>query len=63
MGNIDMPIMITMRGIGKMISNLDMEFIPLPMGHGTRGNLKMERSMGMVRLFLRLRGMMRLLNM
>ena len=63
MGNIDMPIMITMLAIGRMISNQDMGFIPSRMGHGMRGNLKMEGSMGKARWFLRPRGTIRLLNM
>ena len=63
MGNIDTLIMITMRGIGRMISNQGMESIPSLMAHGMKANLKMEGLTGKVRWFRRPRGMIRLLNM
>lgn len=63
MGNIDMLIMITMRGIGRMISNQGMECIPSLMAHGMKANLKMEGLTGKVHWFRRPKGTIRLLNM
>ncbi len=63
MGNIDMLIMITMRAIGRMISNQGTESIHSLMAHGMKANLKMEGSMEKVRWFRRPRATIRLLNM